>query len=465
MRFIPKSWIGSLGARLLSAYVLAWLATAIVFGAVGMWALQGGNLLLKHGIDKTLDQLSQYLDYNAQGQPYMKPLPGNMQWIFRSAPLDASYRVFDAQGNTWLWSSDTTRQLWEANHISTDTSSTAHTVVIDGVSLRMASTQLPDNGPQTLWLQVAVSERLARMRHDELSTAFVSSIGFAVLVSILLLGLVLGWGVRKIVAPIHKASQEAQNIQPNGPWKSLHTDGLPNEVLPLVQSFNQALKRLEHGFERQQRFLADAAHELKTPLALLRANIELGETDPAVLLHELDHLTRQVQQLLLWAEVSELRSYQLDDIHADVVIADVLRFLTPLSTKHHVQLELAYHDPSTPLHADRSALFVLLKNLVENAIHVAPTGSVVTVELDAHAIRVRDQGPGIPAPYLGRVFERFWRVPGSREGGAGLGLSICHEIATAHGWSLSARNLQPGAEFVLQWSAPTAVPVDPNHHP
>jgi two-component system, OmpR family, sensor histidine kinase QseC len=94
---------------------------------------------------------------------------------------------------------------------------------------------------------------------------------------------------------------------------------------------------------------------------------------------------------------------------------------------------------------------VLLKNLVENAIHIAPPGTAVSLGLEEDAVTVRDHGPGIALAHLPRLFERFWRVPGSPEGGAGLGLSICHEVAAAHGWQLTVRNASPGAEFKLSF--------------
>ena len=92
-------------------------------------------------------------------------------------------------------------------------------------------------------------------------------------------------------------------------------------------------------------------------------------------------------------------------------------------------------------------MFVLVKNLVENAIQHSPRGAVVTIAVGARGIVVRDEGAGIAPEHLGELFKRFWRGPARRDSGAGLGLAICFEIATAHGWTLAARNAACGAEF------------------
>jgi signal transduction histidine kinase len=96
---------------------------------------------------------------------------------------------------------------------------------------------------------------------------------------------------------------------------------------------------------------------------------------------------------------------------------------------------------------------VLVKNLVENAILHSPPDAVVAVTLGADDLCVRDEGAGIAPEHMQKLFTRFWRGPGRRDSGAGLGLAICAEIAVAHGWNLSARNAEPGAEFVLRFAA------------
>src|SRR5690606_10839049 len=131
---------------------------------------------------------------------------------------------------------------------------------------------------------------------------------------------------------------------------------------PLVHSFNSALDRLERGYRVQQEFLATAAHELKTPLALIRAQVELrGESDDRdSLLGDVEHMSRQVQQLLLLAEASEVQNYGFAIIDVQEVAQDVVAYLQRMAEAAHVQVTCAGSASVARWHADRSALFTLL---------------------------------------------------------------------------------------------------------
>lgn len=445
-----KCWARSLSGRLLLVYMAIWLLVVVLFAFIGNWMLRVDGRQVEHGLTRSLAAMTVHLQFDAEGKPHLDALPAQLKWLFISAPLDAGYRIFDVNGNTLLWSSQATRSIWERAHMLS-APHPAHAVHnVDKVYIHSITDVVYTPDGRQLWIQLALSERLAALRHDEQGDTFQWTVMIAAVLSVILLSLVLWRQVRHVMAPIERVSKEARRIEPRGPWQRLSTQGLPSEISPLVSSFNQALDRLEQGFERQQRFLADAAHELKTPLALIRAHIELGTNDRAILLQDIDHMSRQIQQLLLLAEVSEPHSYQLQSIVPADVVQDVITFLAPLATRHGVLLEAQSQGTGQlSISADRSALFVLLKNLMENAIYVAPGGSTVQLMLTDEDITIRDHGPGIEKCHLPHLFERFWRVPGSREGGAGLGLAICREVAAAHGWQLSLHNCTPGVEFRL----------------
>ncbi len=242
----------------------------------------------------------------------------------------------------------------------------------------------------------------------------------------------------------------------------LNAQAQPDEIGPLVNAFNQALDRLQQGFRTQQEFLASAAHELKTPLALMRAQLELGardERDRLQLLQDVDRMSRQVQQLLMLAEVSEPRNYRIAPIDPRPAVEEVFNFMTRVAERHSVWLGLRFDDDVRSWHADRGALFTLLKNLIENAIQHSPAGGVVALTVHRGGLAVTDQGPGVSAENLPRIFERFWRGPERREDGAGLGLTICQEIATAHGWRLKAHCPAEGLEVQLAMDGPGARPT------
>lgn len=450
-----RRWKCSLSARLMLTYVFAWLVAALFLGAMSQWLLSTNA---QHGAERAAAELVKHIRYDASGQPFMGELPKHWAWLFGAIPSDAGYRILDAQGHTLQWSSDVLRARWQEGEAAKTLRVGHDTIVLDGVLLNSAA--LPLNGPngQTFWFEAAVSERMVNLRYDSLGTTFEVSLVLAAVLSVLLLGFVLWRVLQRVLAPIQRVSAEAAAIQSHGPGHRLSTEGLPREIEPVIRSFNQALDRLEEDFERQKRFLADAAHELKTPLALLRAQVELDEIDRVAFLADVDQMSRQVQQLLMLAEVSEPMGYQHAVIDLPMVALDTLNYLAPLAAKCKVQLQYVSDASPTapPVQGDRSALFVLLKNLIENAIHVSPADSDVTLHLSRGCIRIWDQGPGVAPEYIPRLFERFWRVPGSRPGGAGLGLSICHQIAIVHGWRLVVRNLTPGAEFCLEFAPDTS---------
>lgn len=449
-----RRWGRSLSGRLLLAYIGAWLIAAVLLGTLGGWLLRNDNSLSEQTAERVLHYLAQQLHFDAEGRPHMIPLREDVQWIFDTLPLDAGYCVVDEQGRALLWSSDATRRAWEGSLLMQTSTTSAQAMTVQGLILHLATEPVSGPDGRPLRFQVAISDRLMALRHGDLGNTFGASFLLVSLISIALLGLVL-WGVlRRVMAPIQRVSQEAQRIEPSGPWRRLGEDDLPSEIVPLVRSFNQALDRLEQGFERQQRFLADAAHELKTPLALIRAHVELDGKDREAALQDIDHMSRQIQQLLMLAEVSEPRSYQPESIDVAAVMREVTSFLVPLATQHNVRLDVRTGQFGT-VDGDRSALFVLLKNLVENAIHVSPAGASVQLAFSDNTLTVRDHGPGISEAHLPNLFERFWRVPGSAEGGAGLGLAICQAVAQAHGWHLSAHNTNPGAEFRVALTPPT----------
>jgi signal transduction histidine kinase len=165
-------------------------------------------------------------------------------------------------------------------------------------------------------------------------------------------------------------------------------------------------------------------------------------------------MARQVQQLLQLAEVSEPRNYVFEPVDVESVAGEVTGYLGRLAERRAVRLELDLAAPAGPLQlqADRSALFILLKNLIENALQHTPAGAAVRVRADGGGLSVQDEGSGIADEHLPKLFMRFWRGPQRRDEGAGLGLAICQEIAAAHGWTLSARNSdERGAVFSLRF--------------
>ena len=445
-----NQWSNRLGTRLLVTYLGAWFLTAALVAASVAGVLHFyGDRIIHHSVIEVARLLGSNLRFDDHGRPMPVVGQDNIAWVVSAMPQDIGYRVFNDRGDVLLWSSPETRQAWTSAALRAEPVETDGKVRLNGLDMEIRTISIA--GPQErLWLQVTTSDRLIQLVHSG-SIGRLRLVALATaLVSILLLGGVLFYALRRLLAPIQLISQEAHEIELAQLNRRLNPKGVPGELLPLVESFNHALSRLERSYANQSRFLADTAHELKTPLALLRGQLELnGVADTGQLIRDVDLITRQVQQLLMLAEVSETRNYIHEQVDVEQVASDVARYLEPLAQRRDVELEVLASGDCPILNCDRSALFVLLKNLAENAVSFASPGTAVTLSIDKDSVRVRDRGQGIAPEHLAHLFERFWRAPGRQDQGAGLGLAICLEAAHAHGWQLEAKNAQPGAEFVL----------------
>lgn len=452
------SWVSerlpqSLSGRLLLAYLGAWGVTAAVVAAGITWFLSGDpSRWYEHSTLGLAIEMAQRVKPGHADVPPSVDLPGEVSWLADAAPLDLGYRLIDSEGQVQFWSSPEVHRAWSAAQLPARPLAAQGRVELPGLALRTRTVPVPGLG-EPLWLEVGVSERLIALAHTGVAMRMGRVVLITVALSIVLLGVVHFLVLRRLMQPLRRLSAQAQGLRVDRQGQHLDGHGVPSEIRPLVESFNEALGRLEQAFARQLAFLADAAHELKTPLALLRLQIELGSTDTRAQLRDVDLLSRQVQQLLMLAEVAEPHSYRDDPIDPASVASEVCRLLEPVAARHEVRLEIRSQAPHPGLRGDRSALQVLLKNLVENAIGFAPAGTGVGVEIEPTLLRVVDRGPGIAPDHLPYLFVRFWRAPGRQDQGAGLGLAICQAVAQAHGWRISVLNLDPGAEFTLHFGA------------
>ncbi len=257
--------------------------------------------------------------------------------------------------------------------------------------------------------------------------------------------------VRRSLKPLREASDLASKIGPRNLSARLNIEDIPTELVPLLQAFNHALGRLERGYRVQKEFLATAAHELKTPLSLLRSEIELGgAADRETLLRDTALMARQVNQLLHLAEVSEGHNYRFEPASMHVAAFDAADYLMRLSASRGVTLRVDLRGDDRIVEADSGALFVLIKNLLENALHAAPRGGEVRLEVSPAGFVVVDNGRGVPGRQRERLFDRFNRSDDKKSSGAGLGLAICKEICLAHGWDIGLDETHhAGARFVV----------------
>lgn len=247
--------------------------------------------------------------------------------------------------------------------------------------------------------------------------------------------------------------------------------GVPSEVLPLVAAMNALLSRLQQTLERQRRFISDAAHELRTPLAAL--TLQIGNLRPlargTALKARLDdleagarratHLTNQMLQLARLEAGKEEEAREPVDLGllAEACVAD----LEPIAKATGLTLCLRRKD-EIPLSGDARQLRTLLTNLIDNALHYTPPGGEVTVETiheGRRGIRITDTGPGLDPDLLGRVFERFFRAAPQHVEGTGLGLAIARSIAEGHGIDLTLANRTDRSGLVVELLIPRGAPL------
>lgn len=454
MPFVRLHWLNSLSVKVLLAFIAGVILSIvlIVLAAVLIVSTQG-DILSEKAVAERTEDLATSLRFDSGGIPVGFDDVDDTEdasWQHESLKHETAYRVLDASGNVVL-SSVSGEAFWPRSGVASRLERGRFEFEQAGVAMRGATDSVEHDG-KTWFLQFAASTRLLHLIYADFALPFAGA-GIA-LFSLILLFVFGACGyvtLRFTLKPLRELSASAAAISPQSLHARLQTSGTPMEIEPLVDSFNRALERLEHGYRAQQEFLATAAHELKTPLTLIRGQIELGvdEENREVLLQDVSHMGRQVQQLLHLVEASEARNYEFMSVDAGSLIFEVMHYLERLAAQQGVRLQTAVEPGLMLLRADRGALFTLLKNLLENAIQHSRTGGRVQLRAEANFISVQDEGPGVPPEDLPKLFTRFWRSADRRDLGAGLGLSICREIATAHGWALRARRGEPGMIFDL----------------
>ena len=274
---------------------------------------------------------------------------------------------------------------------------------------------------------------------------------------LLLLWLGIGAGLR----PLQELKQEIKQRSPNH-LHAVAMAGVPEEVSPLVGALNDLFVRLEQAFNSERRFTADAAHELRTPLAALKIQAQVAlragnETERQVALENVlrgvDRATRLLEQLLTLARVdpeTAAASYAPVDLHD--LAASAIKDVAQMAHAKHIEL-LLEASPTCLVSGDAAQLALLLRNLLDNAIRYTPEAGRVSVAIQQGLgveLQIRDSGPGIPAAERERVLQRFYRIPGSGMEGSGLGLSIVQRIVELHGARLALADNAPGPGLLVK---------------
>lgn len=310
------------------------------------------------------------------------------------------------------------------------------TVPIAGTTWRVFSTYGAKDD-----VQVYVGE--AQNSRDSILWAVLRSTLWPMATALPLLALALWWAVSRGLAPLRQMGHALALRQPDT-LTPLTLDGAASEMVPMVDALNALFGRIALLLEAERRFTADASHELRTPIAAIRAQaqVALNETDDALRRHALhntlagcDRATRLVEQLLTLSRLEAADAPAMGDVDLSALARQVAANLAPKAIAKGQTLEL---DAPTPCHlpGNDTLLAVLVRNLVDNALRYSPPAAHIQVTVREHdgqcLLRVEDSGPGLEEAERDRLGERFFRVPGNPEAGSGLGWSIVKRIAAVH---------------------------------
>jgi signal transduction histidine kinase len=256
--------------------------------------------------------------------------------------------------------------------------------------------------------------------------------------------------VRIALHPLRLAAQQAEAIEPGNVAVRLSEEAMPDEVLILVRAVNQSLARLQQGYLVLEQFVGDVAHELRTPLAIMK--IQAATTDDPIgrsITEDLARMERLVEQLLDRARLGGLHIDVDDVVDLSAIAREVATMLGPAAIARGLSIELLGAGRPVRVAGLRDYLFRALRNLIENALMHAPAGTMITVTVGLDAtLSVRDRGGGFGHDSLGAEAIQIREFCSGREDGIGLGLSIVDRTMTAHGGWLELRNAPDGGAIV-----------------
>jgi two-component system OmpR family sensor kinase len=281
------------------------------------------------------------------------------------------------------------------------------------------------------WLHIATYRQ--RFRWSDIFIHLFSELswGAAIVVSVLLLSAATAWfAVRGGLTPLHAAAREAERIDFDSLERGVIAENVPIEIKPFVGAINAALARLDASGKRMRRYTANAAHELRTPLAVLRARLENADESPikGPLLLDASRLRAIVEQMLIAARLTE-RQAPLDQ-HVDLVetIRQVVADYTPLVIECDRRIEFEAMAPSVIVRGNRRAIESIVANLIDNALRAEPVDGMVLARVrDDAVVEVIDHGEGVSEADREMIFEPFWRKSDATPG-TGLGLAIAKEL-------------------------------------
>jgi two-component system sensor histidine kinase QseC len=421
---LPRSLQGRLLVLVLGLVMGAWLATATL-----TW------IDVRHELDELLDshlaQAAALLVVQQTGE--IEDDHGvDAPTLHRYAPKVA-FQVFH-EGRLALRSSNAPAE--PMLEFAGRASHGFKTIDIEGKAWRVFATHGREKD-----VQVFVGEQV-ESRNSILWAVLRSSLG-PMLLAVPLLALAAWLAVRQGVAPLRLLGHTLAQRSPHA-LQPIAVNGAPSEMAPMLDALNGLFGRIAELLESERRFTADAAHELRTPIAGIRAQAQVAlgaaaDTERSHALHATlqgcDRATHLVEQLLTLSRLESGAEHALVAVDLAALARQVLAEVAPLALSKQQAIEVNASNPCT-VQGDATLLSVMIRNLVDNAIRYSPPGAIVKIAVSTEQGAVRlsldDSGPGMSSADMDRMGERFFRVIGSGQDGSGLGWSIARRIAAVH---------------------------------
>ena len=435
------------------------IATAAAYAWLYVKAVRVEDYLDQRALVQQARELSEFISAGADGTlelnlpPRLSEAYNNVKSSYRYAVRDDAGRIVAASGRgvgplPLLLGSQ--RRVYEQNNGDTHILGAAIETTFDH---RTFTTQVEQIAPRLQSINAAVFNE------------FIADGGWLIIVFLLVQLGISVITVRRGLVPLEEMSALAGRISPGNSNIRLPQSGVPQEILPLVGAVNSALDRLDEGMQQQREFTANAAHQLRTPLTVLAANIDMmgDQTVAAKLRHDVDLMSRIVSQLLLVARLENLNICIDDPVELNSMVREAAENLGPLAISTQKTLEV--DEPTSPVfvRGNTRAVVAAVSNLIENALNHSPPGGAVKIRVTSKpSIEVLDSGPGVPQHLREKIFERFWRGESSKEG-AGLGLAIVRRIMRALRGDVSVADAPGGgAKFSLDFPVFSPEEESPN---
>jgi signal transduction histidine kinase len=442
----------SIISRIVFLHIVAVAITSVLMSLALSWLLSyATDTIHDRAMKEQAVTVGSHLNLTSDGRLELD-LPLDLLGLYSQAYGRYSYAVTDENGAVLFSSLPDKSALFPADTREAPVEFLHHrrgNATVFGASVKKSI------GDKTVWIQTGEDLANRDVLTDDIVADFYKNVGWITLPILLVLLLADIAIFRRALRPLREASEIAEGIAPERPGVRLPTEEIPREVRPLVHAVNQGLDRLEEGFRVQRDFTADAAHELRTPLAVLRSRIDLLENEKMreALRHDVDGMAHIISQLLDIAELDTLAVQPDEKADLQSVAAGIAEFVAPLALAQGKDIALSGATEPVWVRGNPEMLGRAIRNLAENAINHTAAGSTVEfVVEDNGTINVLDRGPGIGEDERKLIFRRFWRRDRRKQGSTGLGLSIVQRIAELHSASITVENRKPnGACFSLKF--------------